>query len=98
MSQPKDDACFLHGLLDLKAVFDRRSQRLLAQNVVSLRSKRHDEFRVHAAVDGDENGIRESLSAGRLDRPRRSLVKLFPGFKRETGVDVRNRSVKSARV
>ena len=88
MSQPEDDARFLHGLLDLKAVFDRRSERLLAQNVVSLRSKRHDEFRVHAVVDGDENGIRQSLSAGRrLDRPRRSLVKVFPGFERETGVD-----------
>lgn len=67
-------------------MFDRRSQRLLAQNIVSLRSKRHDQFRVHVVLDGDENGIRESLS-GRLDRLRRSFVKLFPGFKRETGVD-----------
>ena len=67
-------------------MFDRRSQRLLAQNVISLRSKRHDQFCVHVVVDGDENGIRESLS-DRLDRLRRSFVKLFPGLERETGVD-----------
>ena len=36
MSHPEDDARFLHNLLDLKAVFDRRSERLLAQNVISL--------------------------------------------------------------
>ena len=86
MSQPEDDARFLHGPLDLKAVFDRRRQRLFAQNIVSLRSKRHDHFCVHLVLDGDENGIRESLS-DRPDRLCRSLVELLPGFKRETGVD-----------
>ena len=86
MSQPKDDARFLHGLLDLKAVFDRRSQRLLAQNVVSLRSERHDHFCVHPVLDGDEHGVRESLSDP-PDRLCRSLVELLPGVKREAGVD-----------
>jgi hypothetical protein len=86
MSQPKDDARFLHGRLDPKAVFDRGGERLLAQNVVPLCGEGHDELRVHVVVDGDEDGVRESLSAtggggGRL------LVKAFPGVEREAGVD-----------
>ena len=86
MSKPKDNAGLLHGVFDLEAMFDRCSHRLLAQDIISLRSKGHDQFRVHMVVDGDDYGIREALSH-RLDRLRRGFVKLFPGLEREAAVD-----------
>jgi len=63
-----------------------RGHRLLAQNVVPLRSKGLDQFRVQAVLDGNNDGICETLP-DRPDRLRRSLVELFPGFKSETAID-----------
>lgn len=86
MSQTKDNAGLLHGVFDQEAMFDRRSHRLLAQNVISLRSKGHDRFRMYVVLDGDDYGIRKALS-DRLDGLRRNFVKLLPGLKREIAVD-----------
>jgi len=43
-------------------MFDRCSHRRLAQNVVSLLSEGYDQFRMHVVGDGDDNGIRKTLS------------------------------------
>jgi hypothetical protein len=86
MSQTKDNAGLLHGVFDLEAMFDRCSHRLLAQNIISLRSKGHDRFRMYVVLYGDDYGIRKALS-DRLDGLRRGFVKLLPGLKRETPVD-----------
>ena len=73
VSHPKNNAGFLHRSLDLKTVFDRSGHRLLAQYVVSLRSEGHDEFRVHVVMDGNDDGVRETLP-GRPDALRGSFV------------------------
>ena len=86
VSQSKNNAGLLHGSLDLKTVLDRGSHRLLAQNIVSLRSERLDHLCMHVVLDGNDNGVRETLS----DRPDAlcgSIVELLPGFEHETAID-----------
>jgi hypothetical protein len=86
VSEPKDNASLLHGGFDPKTMLDRRGHRLLAQNVVPLRSEGLDQFRMQAVLDGNNDGVCETLP-DRPDGLRRSLVELFPGFKGETVVD-----------
>lgn len=86
MSQSKNNAGLLHGSLDLKTVLDRGGHRLLAQNIVSLSSERLDHLRMHVVLNGDDNGVRETLS-DRPDALRRSVVELFPGVEHETAID-----------
>ena len=85
MTQSKNNACFFHGSLNLKTVFDRCSHWLLAQNIVSLRSEGLDHVRMHMVLDRNDNGVSETPS-NCPDRLRRSLVKLFPGFEHETTI------------
>lgn len=86
MSHSKNNAGFLHRSLDLKTMFDRSGHRLLAQYIVSLRSKGPNEFRVHTVVYSNDNGVCKTLS-GRLDALRRRFVEMLPCFEHETVVD-----------
>jgi len=86
VSHSKDNASLLYRLLDLKTMPDRCSHRLLAQNIVSLRSKGPNKFCVHMVLNSYDDSICQALS-NRLDGLGRGFVKLFPSFKCETAVD-----------
>jgi hypothetical protein len=86
VSHSKDNARLLYCGLDLKTMLDRCSHRLLAQNIISLRSKRHNQLGVHMVLNGYDNSICQTFSK-RLDGLSRGFVKLFPRFKCQLAVN-----------
>lgn len=57
VSAPKDDPVFLDRLDDPHTLFDRRSDRLLTQDIVPLLSENFDRLGVTSIHDGDDDRI-----------------------------------------
>ena len=86
VSHSKDNTSLFYRSFDLQTMIDRCSHRLLAQNIVSLRSKRHNKLCVHMVLNSYDDSICQTFS-NRLDGLGRGFVKLFPRFKYETAVN-----------
>jgi hypothetical protein len=86
MADSKDDIGLLNGLFHLDTFVDVSSHRLLAQEMVSLFSKRENDLDVHVILHSDYERVCEALSST-LDAVLRSLVQILPGIEYEACIN-----------